>query len=52
MVFIISSRVIFYRDEYIRHDTIKNSFALIVFLFVMSIIFLIIRPNLISLILG
>lgn len=34
------------------HEKTKNSFAFIVFLFVISIIFLIIRPNLVSVILG
>lgn len=42
----------FYREEYILHDKTKNSFAIIVFLFVLSIIFLIIRPSLVRVILG
>lgn len=52
VVFLISGRVIYYRHEYISHEKIKNSFCLIVFLFVMSIIFLIIRPSLVRVILG
>lgn len=52
VVFLISSGVIYYRDEYIRHEKSKNSFCFIVFLFVISIIFLIISPNLIRVILG
>lgn len=52
VVFLISGRVMFYRHEYIAHEESKNSFAFIVFLFVMSIIFLIIRPSLIRVILG
>ena len=51
-VFLISSSVIFYREEYIRHDKTKNSFSFIVFIFVLSIIFLIISPSLVRLILG
>lgn len=52
VVFLISSCVIFYREEYILGETLKNSFAFVVFLFVISMIFLIIRPNFLSLILG
>jgi NADH-ubiquinone oxidoreductase chain 5 len=42
----------FYRDEYIIGEALKNSFAFVVFLFVASMIFLIISPNFLSLILG
>lgn len=52
VVLLISGAVMFYRDEYIVHEKTKNAFCLIVFLFVMSMIFLIIRPNLIRVILG
>lgn len=52
VVFLISSAVIFYRRSYISHERLKNSFAFIVFLFVLSIIFLIISPRLIRVILG
>jgi NADH-ubiquinone oxidoreductase chain 5 len=52
IVLLISGAVMFYREEYILHEKTKNSFCLIVFLFVVSIIFLIIRPNLIRVILG
>lgn len=52
MVFLISGAVMFYSQEYIAHGKMKVSFCLIVFLFVVSIIFLIIRPNLIRVILG
>lgn len=51
-VFLISRIVMYYRHRYIRHDTLKNAFAFIVFLFVMSIMFLIIRPSLVRVILG
>lgn len=52
VVFLISGLVIYYRNEYIRHESIKTSFGIIVFLFVISIMFLIISPNLIRVILG
>lgn len=52
VVFIISRRVIFYRHEYIRHEKTKVSFAWVVLLFVLSMIFLIIRPRLLRIILG
>lgn len=52
VVFIISRRVIFYSHEYIGHEKSKVSFAWVVLLFVISMMFLIIRPRLISVILG
>lgn len=52
IVFFISSCVIFYREEYMQSEPIKTSFAFVVFLFVMSMIFLIVRPNLLRVILG
>lgn len=52
VVFLISSIVMFYRNEYMGYESLKNSFAYVVFLFVLSIIFLIIRPNLVRVILG
>jgi NADH-ubiquinone oxidoreductase chain 5 len=51
-VFFISSLVIFYRDDYIHGDLNINRFILMVLLFVLSIIFLIIRPNIVSILLG
>lgn len=51
-VLYISSIVIFYRDEYIGGDLYLNRFILLVFIFVASIIFLIISPNLIRILLG
>src|SRR5579872_3937130 len=51
-VLFISSMVIFYREEYIGRDKIIKRFTLLVVLFVFSIILLIIRPNLISILLG
>lgn len=51
-VIYISSIVIFYSNEYIGGDLNINRFILLVVMFVLSIIFLIIRPNLISILLG
>lgn len=51
-VLFISSIVIFYRDEYIAGDLNLNRFILLVVIFVLSIILLIISPNLIRILLG
>lgn len=51
-VLIISSLVIFYRKEYIRRDYKINRFIILVLIFVLSIILLIISPNLIRILLG
>lgn len=51
-VLLISSLVIFYRDQYIGEDYNVNRFILLVLIFVMSIIMLIISPNLIRILLG
>lgn len=51
-VSLISSLVIFYRKEYISSDKTINRFILLVLIFVLSIILLIIRPNLIRILLG
>lgn len=51
-VLIISSLVIFYRKEYIINDNHINRFIILVLIFVLSIILLIIRPNLIRILLG
>nr|YP_010541377.1 NADH dehydrogenase subunit 5 [Abscondita chinensis]UYG18643.1 NADH dehydrogenase subunit 5 [Abscondita chinensis]UYG49124.1 NADH dehydrogenase subunit 5 [Abscondita chinensis]UYG49137.1 NADH dehydrogenase subunit 5 [Abscondita chinensis]UYG49150.1 NADH dehydrogenase subunit 5 [Abscondita chinensis]UYG49176.1 NADH dehydrogenase subunit 5 [Abscondita chinensis] len=51
-VFFISSMVIYYSDEYMHGDLNINRFILLVFMFVMSMMFLIISPNLISILLG
>lgn len=51
-VLLISSLVIFYRKEYIRSDININRFIMLVLIFVLSIILLIISPNLISILLG
>lgn len=52
VVLFISSNVVFYRKRYIREDFNANRFILLVFAFVISIIIIIIRPNIISILLG
>lgn len=51
-VLFISSMVIFYRKNYILNDINKIRFILLVFIFIISIIFLIICPNLITILIG
>jgi NADH-ubiquinone oxidoreductase chain 5 len=52
LVLFISSLVIYYREDYIAGDFNINRFILLVLMFVLSIILLIISPNLISILLG
>ena len=51
-VLFISSIVIYYSEEYMGGDMNINRFISLVLIFVLSIIFLIIRPNLIRILLG
>jgi len=51
-VFIIFSLVILYSDDYMFGDLNIIRFILLVLMFVVSIIFLIISPNVISILLG
>nr|QOV03318.1 NADH dehydrogenase subunit 5 [Orectochilus villosus] len=51
-VLFISSMVIFYSDEYMHGDLNLNRFIILVLLFVLSMMLLIISPNLISILLG
>nr|YP_010838222.1 NADH dehydrogenase subunit 5 [Sternocampsus coriaceus]WGF20849.1 NADH dehydrogenase subunit 5 [Sternocampsus coriaceus] len=51
-VLFISSMVIFYSYEYMGGDLNINRFILLVFMFVASMMFLIVSPNLISILLG
>jgi len=51
-VFIISSLVILYSDDYIFGDLNIVRFISLVLMFVVSIMFLIISPNIISILLG
>nr|QTF76110.1 NADH dehydrogenase subunit 5 [Holarthrothrips indicus] len=51
-VLLISSMVVWYSSEYMEEDNNKNRFLLLVILFVISMMFLILSPNLISMLLG
>nr|YP_009349799.1 NADH dehydrogenase subunit 5 [Zichya baranovi]AQM39870.1 NADH dehydrogenase subunit 5 [Zichya baranovi] len=51
-VLFISSLVILYSEEYMLGDKAINRFILLVLMFVLSMMFLIISPNLISILLG
>jgi NADH-ubiquinone oxidoreductase chain 5 len=51
-VFIISSLVILYSDDYMFGDLNVIQFIMLVLIFVVCIIFLIISPNVISILLG
>nr|YP_009441754.1 NADH dehydrogenase subunit 5 [Vincenzellus ruficollis]AOY39299.1 NADH dehydrogenase subunit 5 [Vincenzellus ruficollis] len=51
-VLLISSMVIFYSNEYMLGDNYLNRFILLVMMFVLSMMFLIISPNLLSILLG
>lgn len=51
-VILISAAVILYRKDYIREEKKKNIFIKTVITFVLSIFIIVIRPNIISLILG
>nr|YP_010688244.1 NADH dehydrogenase subunit 5 [Fissuleon brevigonarcus]WBR65438.1 NADH dehydrogenase subunit 5 [Fissuleon brevigonarcus] len=51
-VLFISSMVIYYSDDYMRGDENLNRFIILVLMFVLSMVFLIISPNLISILLG
>nr|QWQ55632.1 NADH dehydrogenase subunit 5 [Ocellarnaca sp.] len=51
-VLFISSLVIYYSDEYMFSDISLNRFIILVLMFVLSMMFLIISPNLISILLG
>nr|URX53727.1 NADH dehydrogenase subunit 5 [Postelectrotermes sp. 2 AB-2022a] len=51
-VFFISSLVILYSEDYMHGDLNINRFILLVLMFVLSMMFLIISPNMISILLG
>nr|UFP91246.1 NADH dehydrogenase subunit 5 [Lucanus kanoi kanoi] len=51
-VLLISSMVIFYSNEYMDGDIYINRFIMLVMMFVMSMLLLILSPNLISILLG
>lgn len=51
-VLLISSIVIFYITEYIRGEKYFYRFTMLVYLFVLSMVFLILSPNIIRILLG
>lgn len=51
-VLLIASLVIYYRKEYMREDKNINRFIILVLMFVLSIMLLIISPNIIRILLG
>nr|APX40246.1 NADH dehydrogenase subunit 5 [Psylliodes circumdatus] len=51
-VLFISSMVIYYSEEYMSGDLYKNRFILLVVMFVVSMMMMIISPNLVSILLG
>nr|AGO28116.1 NADH dehydrogenase subunit 5 [Ectrychotes andreae] len=51
-VFFISSMVIYYSESYMMNDINKTRFYFMIILFVMSMMFMIISPNLISILIG
>nr|WQF69074.1 NADH dehydrogenase subunit 5 [Amblyomma nodosum] len=52
IVMLISSMVILFSHSYMKEDKMKNSFCLVVLLFVLSMILLILMPNMLMIILG
>src|ERR1700740_403277 len=52
LVIIISSVVLFYRTFYIEGDLFLSRFIYLVYFFVISIIFIILSPNIIRILLG
>lgn len=52
VVILISSIVMFYRVYYMHGDLFINRFYLLVFIFIISIVLMIIRPNLVRILLG
>uniref|UniRef100_UPI0030FED1F1 NADH dehydrogenase subunit 5 n=1 Tax=Amblyomma nitidum TaxID=1325864 RepID=UPI0030FED1F1 len=51
-VLMISGMVLFYSNSYMKEDKNKHSFCLVVLMFVLSMIFLILMPNMFMIILG
>lgn len=52
VVLCISSNVVWYRRRYMRSDLFANRFIMLVLGFVVSIVFLILSPNILSILLG
>lgn len=49
---LISSMVIYYREDYMVSDINKVRFLILVLLFIVRMIFIIVRPNLIRILIG
>lgn len=52
VVLLISSIIFIYRRVYIKEDNFSNRFILLVFIFIMSMILIIIRPNIFRILFG
>lgn len=52
LVIIISSIIFLYRKVYIREEKFKDRFILLVFIFIISIIFIIVSPNIFRILFG
>lgn len=52
LIILISSMIIVYRNDYINKDLNINRFIWLVILFILSIVLIIVRPNLISIMFG
>lgn len=51
-VCLISSVVLIYRTSYMAEDQTKSNFILLVFLFVVSMLLMVLSPNLVSILVG
>nr|AZL93225.1 NADH dehydrogenase subunit 5 [Eurytoma sp. ZJUH_2016013] len=51
-ILLISSMIMFYSSEYMIHDNSKNRFFYLVFMFIISMLMMILSPNLISILIG
>lgn len=52
VVLLISSIIFIYRRVYIKEDNFSNRFILLVFIFIISMILMIIRPNIFRILFG
>nr|AEG67044.1 NADH dehydrogenase subunit 5 [Ceratosolen solmsi] len=52
IIMLISSSIMLYCTEYMSHDNYKNRFFFLVFFFIMSMLFMIFSPNMVSILLG
>nr|YP_010426352.1 NADH dehydrogenase subunit 5 [Neucentropus mandjuricus]USL48466.1 NADH dehydrogenase subunit 5 [Neucentropus mandjuricus] len=52
LVFVISCMIILYSNEYMSNEIFKNRFLFLIVLFIVSMMFMILSPNMISILLG